>query len=237
MGTGEVKGKYGYYDDAGVLREVEYGASKMGFEPSGAGLVGPDASVPYVAASAPVAPAAAPSAPVTTNIRSNGRRVKVVRRRKPQQTQSVARDSQRAAEINDRRTILPQARRQQFDNFSPVQQQKPILNRRLPIRPTASPRPAQPIQPAQPAQFAQFTPTQQDELRQHQLALQQVLRLQEQQQRQTQVQQFQRREQTRSNFFRSTPVQQAQAPTNLVQEAGFASNIDLNTGSYTISYG
>jgi len=239
--TGEVKGKYGYYDDAGVLREVEYGASKMGFEPSGAGLVGPDASVPYVAASAPVAPVAAPtapatapSAPVTTNIRSNGRRVKVVRRRKPQQTQSVARDSQRAAEINDRRTILPQARRQQFDNFSPVQQQKPILNRRLPIRPTATPRPAQPIQPAQPAQFAQFTPTQQDELRQHQLALQQVLRLQEQQQRQTQVQQFQRREQ---EFFRSAPVQQAQAPTNLVQEAGFASNIDLNTGSYTISYG
>ena len=92
--TGEVKGKYGYYDDAGVLREVEYGASKMGFEPSGSGLVGPDAALAHVGASAPVAPRpVAPAAPVApiraTNIRSNGRRVKVVRRRKPQQTQSV----------------------------------------------------------------------------------------------------------------------------------------------------
>ncbi|KAK9887272.1 hypothetical protein WA026_021125 [Henosepilachna vigintioctopunctata] len=32
---GEVYGKYGYVDDTGKLREVEYGASKRGFEPSG----------------------------------------------------------------------------------------------------------------------------------------------------------------------------------------------------------
>jgi len=254
--TGEVRGKYGYYDDTGVLREVEYGASKMGFEPSGSGLVGPDASIAHVAASAPVAPVAprpvapvAPVAPVTTNIRSNGRRVKVVRRRKPQQTQSVARESQRSAvfetlneRTNDVRTMLPQARRQQFDNFSPVQQQqKPIINRRLPIRPTATtPRPAQPIQPAQPAQFA--SQSQQDALRQHEFDLQQVLRQQEQQQRQTgQQQQRQAQQQLRQqpNFFApvSAPAQQAQAPSNLVGNAGFASDINLNTGSYTISYG
>jgi hypothetical protein len=254
--TGEVRGKYGYYDDTGVLREVEYGASKMGFEPSGSGLVGPDASIAHVAASAPVAPVAprpvapvAPVAPVTTNIRSNGRRVKVVRRRKPQQTQSVARESQRSAvfetlndRTNDVRTMLPQARRQQFDNFSPVQQQqKPIINRRLPIRPTATtPRPAQPIQPAQPAQFA--SQSQQDALRQHEFDLQQVLRQQEQQQRQTgQQQQRQAQQQFRQqpNFFApvSAPSQQAQAPSNLVGNAGFASDINLNTGSYTISYG
>jgi len=254
--TGEVRGKYGYYDDTGVLREVEYGASKMGFEPSGSGLVGPDASIAHVAASAPVAPVAprpvapvAPVAPVTTNIRSNGRRVKVVRRRKPQQTQSVARESQRSAvfetlneRTNDVRTMLPQARRQQFDNFSPVQQQqKPIINRRLPIRPTATtPRPVQPIQPAQPAQFA--SQSQQDALRQHEFDLQQVLRQQEQQQRQTgQQQQRQAQQQLRQqpNFFApvSAPAQQAQAPSNLVGNAGFASDINLNTGSYTISYG
>ncbi|XP_057663008.1 uncharacterized protein LOC130898005 [Diorhabda carinulata] len=33
--NGEVYGKYGYIDDAGALREVEYGASRRGFEPAG----------------------------------------------------------------------------------------------------------------------------------------------------------------------------------------------------------
>ncbi|XP_074025372.1 uncharacterized protein [Leptinotarsa decemlineata] len=32
---GEVYGKYGYIDDTGTLREVEYGASRRGFEPTG----------------------------------------------------------------------------------------------------------------------------------------------------------------------------------------------------------
>lgn len=32
---GQVYGKYGYIDDTGALREVEYGASKRGFEPAG----------------------------------------------------------------------------------------------------------------------------------------------------------------------------------------------------------
>lgn len=36
--TGEVFGKYGYIDDAGSLREVEYGASQRGFEPAGQGI-------------------------------------------------------------------------------------------------------------------------------------------------------------------------------------------------------
>lgn len=33
--NGEVFGKYGYVDDSGKLREVEYGASRRGFEPAG----------------------------------------------------------------------------------------------------------------------------------------------------------------------------------------------------------
>lgn len=36
--TGEVKGKYGYVDDTGKVRVVEYGATKYGFEPSGEGI-------------------------------------------------------------------------------------------------------------------------------------------------------------------------------------------------------
>ncbi|XP_015439275.1 PREDICTED: eisosome protein sle1-like [Dufourea novaeangliae] len=36
--TGEVYGKYGFVDDTGSVREVEYGASRRGFEPAGAGI-------------------------------------------------------------------------------------------------------------------------------------------------------------------------------------------------------
>lgn len=36
--TGEVKGKYGYVDDVGKVRVVEYGATKYGFEPAGEGI-------------------------------------------------------------------------------------------------------------------------------------------------------------------------------------------------------
>jgi len=57
--TGEVKGKYGYYDDTGLFREVEYGAEpEKGFMPQGEGLT-------FVAPEAPAAPAT-PAAPVVT---------------------------------------------------------------------------------------------------------------------------------------------------------------------------
>nr|CAD7446019.1 unnamed protein product [Timema bartmani]CAD7453048.1 unnamed protein product [Timema tahoe] len=36
--TGEVMGKYGYVDDVGKVRVVEYGANKYGFQPSGEGI-------------------------------------------------------------------------------------------------------------------------------------------------------------------------------------------------------
>lgn len=39
--TGEVTGKYGYVDDLGKLRVVEYGANKYGFQPSGDGITVP----------------------------------------------------------------------------------------------------------------------------------------------------------------------------------------------------
>lgn len=36
--AGDVKGKYGYIDDSGNLREIEYGANANGFQPSGDGI-------------------------------------------------------------------------------------------------------------------------------------------------------------------------------------------------------
>lgn len=38
LATGEVKGKYGYVDETGKVRIVEYGANKYGFQPSGEGI-------------------------------------------------------------------------------------------------------------------------------------------------------------------------------------------------------
>lgn len=44
--TGEVHGKYGFIDDTGSLREIEYGASsKRGFEPQGTGINVPPPTV------------------------------------------------------------------------------------------------------------------------------------------------------------------------------------------------
>lgn len=39
--NGEVKGKYGYVDDTGKIRVVEYGATKYGFAPVGEGITVP----------------------------------------------------------------------------------------------------------------------------------------------------------------------------------------------------
>lgn len=36
--NGEVKGKYGYKDDTGKVRIIEYGANKYGFQPAGEGI-------------------------------------------------------------------------------------------------------------------------------------------------------------------------------------------------------
>ncbi|GBP86044.1 hypothetical protein EVAR_68523_1 [Eumeta japonica] len=36
--AGEVKGKYGYKDDTGKVRVIEYGANKFGFQPAGEGI-------------------------------------------------------------------------------------------------------------------------------------------------------------------------------------------------------
>ncbi|XP_058812871.1 uncharacterized protein LOC131677188 [Topomyia yanbarensis] len=41
LATGEVKGKYGYVDEGGKVKVVEYGANKYGFQPSGEGITVP----------------------------------------------------------------------------------------------------------------------------------------------------------------------------------------------------
>merc|ERR1711956_36343 len=195
-----------------------------------------------------VAPRSAPIAPVAPLTRNNnGRRVKVVRRRRPQK-QSVAQETQRSAvleTLNDRnnqydpRVNKQFQRKQQAGSERSQGVSKPIINRRLQIRPVATtPRPAQFAnfaQPAQPTQFAQSAQSAQpaqsahaQALRDHQAQLQQNIFVPQQRQQQ----QFQQ-----NNFGPvSAPVQQAQAPSQFVASAGSASNINLNTGTYSISY-
>ncbi|XP_046424785.1 uncharacterized protein LOC124182042 [Neodiprion fabricii] len=43
--TGEVYGKYGFVDDTGKVREVEYGASRRGFEPAGTDINVPPSTI------------------------------------------------------------------------------------------------------------------------------------------------------------------------------------------------
>lgn len=186
--TGEVKGKYGYYDDQGVLREVEYGATPTGgFAPSGNGIQLPEVPTqPQVPRPQPQQPAQ-PAQPVQPA--QPTRRFNVVRRKRPQ-------ESNRSAQQPDLRTQLPVNRRRN---------QGDIINRNLPIRPrpTQQPRlnfrePA-PVQPA----FRPQTTTQ------------------------------------RPVFVpRAQPQQPVALPlTNSARFSGHpAQNIDLNTGSYTISY-
>merc|ERR1711935_931720 len=138
---------------------------------------------------------------------------------------------------------------------------KPIINRRLQIRPVATtPRPAQFANFAQPTQFAQSAQSAQpaqsahaQALRDHQAQLQQFQLEQLHAQQQRQQIPFQRQQQFQQNIFVpqqrqqqqfqqnnfgpvSAPVQQAQAPSQFVASAGSASNINLNTGTYSISY-
>jgi len=105
--TGEVKGKYGYYDDTGLFREVEYGAApEMGFMPEGNGLtfVAPQNNIveekPVTSLPKPVfAPTPRPVSrqqpilnerirsnrrdPAKSFIENRGRRVTVIKRKRP----------------------------------------------------------------------------------------------------------------------------------------------------------
>ena len=186
--TGEVKGKYGYYDDQGTLREVEYGATSTGgFVPSGNGI-----ELPKVPVTTPRPIPEAPVAPVVAPATVNNRRVNVVRRRRPQQQQQ---EQSRSAQV-DPRTLLP-GRRQGSSGE--------VLNRRLPIRPRPTPQPQLNFrEPAQPAFVPQTT---------------------------TQRPVFVPRQPQQPAAFVPQPL------PNSVRFSGHpAQNIDLNTGSYTISY-
>jgi len=83
--TGEVKGKYGYYDDTGRLREVEYGAApERGFEPRAEGLIVAPPTIPEPTFNPEPVIAQPPPAPVRNTRPVKTSRRTVVRRPRPQ---------------------------------------------------------------------------------------------------------------------------------------------------------
>jgi len=132
--TGEVKGKYGYVDLTGQLREVEYGASpERGFEPRAEGLVvapptlADDSDYDYEEPAAPAAPAFAPT-PAPARIETRGGQFANFAPR--QQTQEA------------RRVVIRKR---------PVQQQRPAPRASVRPAPRPAPRPAAPRPAPRPA--------------------------------------------------------------------------------------
>lgn len=156
--TGEVKGKYGYYDDVGTYREIEYGATPtQGFMPRGEGLVVAPPAAP--AAPAPIAaPVAAPKEEepllIPTPKPASGRRVTVRRRRPSQRKQQTSERNSQFEHFSGDRASLPSQRRR------PVGEPTPVLRRRPIARPaTTTQRPAAFVQQRLPEQ-PRFTPVQ-----------------------------------------------------------------------------
>ena len=150
--TGEVKGKYGYYDASGKLREVTYGAEpERGFEPVIEGVIvapptinpEPEFNAEPVFAEPEPAPVQRPSQPV---------RKTVVRRPRPQPQQRA----EQPRFSNFQPSDLPAAPQQQARVIRP-RPQPVVPQRAAPQQPRFQPQQAVPQQPRfQPQQ--RFTP-------------------------------------------------------------------------------
>ena len=217
--TGEVKGKYGYYDDVGVFRVVEYGADpKKGFMPSGDGLLAPEQPLAPVATPAPfVAPTPAPrpapaprSQPAQEEQRD--RRVVLRRRPRPQPQPEVEEEPSQSRFRNFDRISLPDQRRDQRRQNRPSQRRPDHPRITVIRRPAEEPETRQAPRPAprRPAPVRRPAPTQAPRRPVQQAAIPEQPR------------------------FLGAPAQPAFNP----DFGGHpAKNINLLTGSYTVSYG
>jgi len=167
--TGEVKGKYGYYDDTGLFREVSYGAApEEGFMPEGEGLTfvapqntpaveRPVTSLPQQVIAPTPRPVSRPRPilnertrsgrrdPAKSFIENRGRRVTVVKRKRP------------AAQRKPQPIVRPKSQ----PLPTPVPTVAPVA---APVQPVVRQQQFQNFQPQQPAfqpQQPAFQPQQQ----------------------------------------------------------------------------
>ena len=150
--TGEVKGKYGYYDPTGLFREVEYGAApELGFMPSGDGLTFVEPSIAVTPRPRPVAQRPVTSAPTFQSFAPTPRPVAPTPR-PVESFRSGRRDPAKDFITNrGRRVTVVKRKRPQVSKPKPA----PIVRAKsqpIPVRvPTPAPAPVQQVfQPQQP---------------------------------------------------------------------------------------
>jgi hypothetical protein len=200
--NGEVKGKYGYVDDSGNKREIEYGANANGFQPSGDGIN--------------VAPAALHNA--VNNYPALG----------PDEIDD-GQYREDPAIYNDPRYNSKPSKSTQFrvnqpaykqPAYKPVQQQQtyqqqsyqqPAYEEPQTQRPYFQSRFSAPATPA-PVQSNYYQP---------------------QQQQQPQQNFYRSQQQPSNNYYQ----QQQQPDQHNIFQGHPASNLDLSTGSYSVTYG
>jgi len=183
---GEVKGKYGYYDNLGTYREVEYGADTRGFIPSGEGLTSPQVvdiptprpqpqqpaltvEQPSVVLPTPAAPVTTAAPPAVRKSSSKGGRRRVVLRRRPiKKQQSEAEPETETKFAHFDRVSLPSSRRSGQVSAAPRRSFRPAAGerpsrRRLVAKPKATPAPvSRPLPPRAQAlpETPRFNPVQ-----------------------------------------------------------------------------
>ena len=128
--TGEVKGKYGYYDDTGYLRQVEYGAApERGFEPRSEGLIVAPPTISEPTFNPEPVIAQPPPAPVRNfqNFEAKPVRKTVVRRPRPRPAVPQQPQFQPQQRITPVAPQQPRFRAQQrFTPVAPQQQSGPL---------------------------------------------------------------------------------------------------------------
>jgi len=190
--NGQVQGKYGYYDDAGTLREIEYGASRAGFYPQGTDIKAPEVAPPRDD----------PNDPQDGNYYPELYTDPYQPQYDPSRASSASRTNQ-----------LPQ--------FGPRGRRIRVKVARKLQDPAAAAPTAAPTQPQQQAQYYQAPQFQQPQYQAQPQQYQQPQYQQPQQQYQQQaLPSYYQQHQNIHEQFLGHP----------------ARNVDLNTGSYSISY-
>lgn len=204
--SGEVKGKYGYVDDSGNVREIEYGANKNGFQPTGDGIN---------------------VAPPTFDNRDSSY------------------PALQAGEIDD-----GQYREDPLMYNDPRYNSKPSKSTQFRVNASPAPRPQQPAyRPQQQQQQQAVYRAHQQPAAPYRAAQQQVYE-EEQQQQEVERPYFQSRftaqapqnnyyqqPQPQQNFYRPSNNYYQQPDQVDIFQGHPATNLDLATGSYSVTYG
>jgi len=211
---GRVKGKYGYIDPDGQLREASYGAEAgRGFEPQ---IEGVELPAPVTAAPAPLAARPAPAPEVTNEIPNTAALASQQKRfRNFQPVNTNNNNKGRFTIKNGRRALVKKVRR---------------------VKATPAPKQFIDEQGAQAARQANLKARQQ-QLRVLEEHRRQLLTVQQQQQQQQRPQQTSFRQQQRQQPRQlSLPAARVEQSRSSSVADPYISGLDLASGSYSYSY-